>query len=129
MSLFSDLVGIFLGDEVAKYAGEFASTAVGAGYGKKSSKTESFINRIEEVSPNFGAQPVSRFGYPRQDTRRFTQGLASIGNSESLFDKYRQMILENARRTTTFVPVLVQPVPVDDTKIKAQPRWRPSQRA
>ena len=87
------------------------------------------INRIEEVSPNFGAQPVSRFGYPRQDPRRFTQGLASIGNSDSLFDKYRQMILENARRTTTFVPVLVQPVPVDDTKIKAQPRWRPSQRA
>jgi hypothetical protein len=112
MSLFSKLVGIFLGDTAGKVAGKFASKAVGAAYGKKSSKSESFIDKVKVVPYDFAALRVDRPDVQRQGPRRFTEGLAGIGDVDiqDIYRLYGPMILEYSKRTNIFVPALVQPV-------------------
>jgi hypothetical protein len=112
MSLFSKLVGIFLGDTAGKFAGKVASKAVGAAYGKKSSKSESFIDKVKVVPYDFAALRVDRPDVQRQGPRRFTEGLAGIGDVDiqDIYRLYGPMILEYSKRTNIFVPALVQPV-------------------
>jgi hypothetical protein len=112
MSLFSKLVGIFLGEQIGGIVGSFASRAVGAAYGKKSSKGKSFIDRVKVVPYDFAALQVDRLGVPGQGPRRFTEGLAGIGDEkfQRLYDEYGPMILANARITNTFVSALIPPI-------------------